>query len=132
MDTHLINSQFLSRRDIRVWFWDGGQEYLGECRAIAENGILMHVKMKRPADGTVPDPAKFLPAVRKSLVGKKLAVEASSPKTRGELKIQVEQVDVVSAKKELLSVVGTFTQTPDPRFLKLLLEPVILKAPRKE
>lgn len=131
MDTHLINSQFLSRRDVRVWFWDGGQEYVGECRAIAENGIMMHVKMKRPADGTVPDPAKFLPAVRKSLLGKKLAVEASSPKTRGELKIQVDQVEVLSARKELLVVVGTFTQPPDPVFLKLLLEPVILRAPRK-
>lgn len=131
MDTHLINSQFLSRRDVRVWFWDGGQEYQGECRAIAENGMMMHVKMKRLADGTVPDPAKFLPAVRKSLLGKTLAVEASSPKTRGELKIQVDQVEVLSAKKELLVVVGTFTRPPDPVFLKLLLEPVILRAPRK-
>jgi hypothetical protein len=132
MDTHLINSQFLSRRDIRVWFWDGGQEYTGECRVLADNGMVTHVKMKRPADGTVPDPAKFLPAVRKSLQGKKLAVEVSSPKTRGELRIQVDQVDVASEKKGLLVVVGTFTQPPDPRFLKLLLEPVILKLPSKE
>jgi hypothetical protein len=44
----------------------------------------------------------------------------------------VDQVDVASEKKGLLVVVGTFTQPPDPRFLKLLLEPVILKLPSKE
>lgn len=38
MDTHLINSQMLSRKDVRVWFWDGGAEFIGYCKMIADRG----------------------------------------------------------------------------------------------
>ncbi len=131
MDTHLVNSQFLSKRDVRVWFFEGGNEYSGECRAVADNGVLMQVKLKLPGGSTEQDAAKHLAAVRRQLAGKRLQVELSSTKIKGEAKLEVRQVDLVSEKKKVLSVVAVWAAPPDARFLRTLLEPVVVRVPKK-
>lgn len=131
METKLVNSQLVSRKDIKVWFWDGEREYSGECRAIAENGIWIEAKAKRPADGTIIDARSYLASVRKCLIGKSISVEMSSAKTKGEVKVRFDQADVVSTKKEIFSIIAGFAVPPDPRFLQLLLAPTVIRVPKK-
>jgi len=131
VETHLVNSQFLSKKDVRVWLWAGDSEFSGDCRAVADNGLMCHVKMKLPGSSTMPDVTKYLDGMRKKLVGKPLVLELSSPKTKGEVKVIVEQVDLVSTAKRVFAFIVTFTSPPDPRFMKQLLEPVVMRAPPK-
>lgn len=122
MDTHLVNSQMLSRKDVRVWFWNGSAEFTGHCKVLADNGIMFHAEVKGAPD--------FL-EVPRWLQGKTLTVELSSPKTRGEVKIKVCGAGVVSAAKQQISVTATFSVLPDPAFLRLLLSPTVTIVPKK-
>jgi hypothetical protein len=112
----------LSRKDVRVWFWDGGAEFVGHCKMIADNGLLFHAEVKGSRD--------FL-AVPGQLEGKKLSIELSSPKTRGEVKIEIGSADVASAAKRTISIVATFPTPPDPAFLRTLLSPTVTVVPKK-
>jgi hypothetical protein len=126
MDTRLVNSQFMSRKDVRVWFWDGDREYKGDVVMLAENGIVFHAKLK-PAQTqrTLLDVSGVLAAVKKLLEGRKVMVELSSPKTKGEVKLRFEKIETVAKGKDLFAVTATFEKPPDPRFLKQLLETVL-------
>lgn len=131
METKLVNSQLVSRKDVHVWFWDGEREFSGDCRAVAENGIWIEAKAKRPADGTILDAKSFLSSVKRTILGKTMTVEMSSPRTKGEMKVRFDQVDVVSTKKEIFSIIASFATPPDPNFLKYLLSPVVTQVPKK-
>ena len=132
MDTRLINSQLVSRRDIKVWFWDGQREYQGECVALGDNGIWMEIKVRIPMDGTIPNIGIFLQLLRKQLKDKSVTVELSTARIKGEVKVKLATVDVLSQKKELLSVVGTYLTPPDTNLIKALKEPVVTTVVRKK
>ncbi|HVR84710.1 MAG TPA: hypothetical protein VMU54_10390 [Planctomycetota bacterium] len=123
METHLVNSQMLSRKDVRAWFWDGQAEFSGPCLAIADNGLLFRAEVKGAPD---------FPGLRNSLRGKKIKIELSSPKTRGEVKIDIREVAVVSAAKSIISISATFAEPPAPGLLSALLSPVITIVPKKK
>jgi hypothetical protein len=131
METKLVNSQLVSRKDVKVWFWDGEREFSGDCRAIAENGIWIEAKAKRPADGTILDARSFLSSVKRAILGKSMTVEMSSPRTKGEVKVRFDQVDVVSTKKEIFSIIASFASPPNPELLKMILAPVVTHLPKK-
>lgn len=132
MDTRLVNSQLVSRRDIKVWFWDGQREYQGECVALGDNGLWMEIKVRVPMDGTIPNVGIFLQLLRKQLKDKVVTVELTSSKTKGEMKVKLATVDILSQKKEMLSLVGTYVVPPDPTLLKLLKEPVVTTIVKKK
>jgi hypothetical protein len=123
METHLVNSQMLSRKDVRIWFWDGTAEFSGHCKAVADNGLLFHAEVKGASD---------VPGLPRALVGRKIKIELSSPKTRGEAKIEIRAVSIVSAAKATVSIAATFTESPDPAFLRVLLSPSVTIIPRKK
>jgi hypothetical protein len=131
VETHLVNSQLLSKKDVRVWFWAGDSEFAGDCKAVADNGLMFHARMKMAGGSTIADVTRYLDGIRKKLVGKPMAVELSSPRTKGEVRLKVERVDLVSSAKKVFAFIATYASPPDPRFMKLLLEPVVLKAPKK-
>lgn len=131
MDTRLVNSQIVSRKDVRVWFWDGQQEYRGDVVMLAENGVVFHVKIRRPAESTIPDSASMIFGIQKALQGKKVMVELSSPRTQKQVKTRFERVTVASGKKDVLAVTATLEERLDPGFLKLLLEPIVTRVPKK-
>jgi hypothetical protein len=116
VDTHLINSRMLSRKDVHIRFSHADTEFSGHCLAVADNGLLFHAQMNGDAD--------FL-ALPEQLQGKRLACELSSPKARGDARIQIQSADIASGSKKTLSFVATFASPPDPAFLKLLFSPVI-------
>lgn len=127
MDTKLINSQLISRRDVRVWFWDGEREYKGYCVEAAENGLIFRAALKTPGAGTLVDASAVLPAVRRVLEGKKVMVELSSSKIKGEVKMRFQKISPVTGESGLFEVEGLYATPPDPRFLKLLFEPVVMR-----
>jgi len=127
VDTRLLNTQLLSRRDIQVWFWDGEKEFQGDCVALGDNGIWMEVKVRVPADGTLPNVALHLQSLRKKLKDKVVVVELTSPKVRAEMRLKLVTIDVLSQKKEMLSVVATYTSPPDPNTIRLLKEPMVTR-----
>ncbi len=131
MDTRLVNSQLVSRRDIKVWFWDGEREYQGECVALGDNGIWMEIKVRVPMDGTIPNVGIFLQLLRKQLKDKTVTVELSNARVKGEARVKLATVDVLSQKKELLSMVGTYLSTPDANLIRALKEPVVTKIEKK-
>jgi len=131
VDTRLLNTQLLSRRDIKVWFWDGEREYQGECVALGDNGIWMEIKVRVPADGTIPNVALHLQMLRKKLKDKVMTVELTTPKMKAELKLKLATLDVLSQKKEMLSIVATYTTPPDATILRLLKEPVVTRIEKK-
>ncbi|MBI2899536.1 MAG: hypothetical protein HYY17_05085 [Planctomycetes bacterium] len=131
METRLINSQLVSRRDIKVWFWDGQREFQGECVALGENGVWMEIKVRVPVDGTIPNVGIFLQLLRKQLKDKVVTVELTSPKIKGEVKVKLSTVGVLSQKKEMLSVVATYEAPPDPKLVKVLKEPVVTTIVKK-
>ena len=122
-----MNTQLLSRRDIQVWFWDGEKEFQGDCVALGDNGIWMEVKVRVPADGTLPNVALHLQSLRKKLKDKVVVVELTSPKVRAEMRLKLVTIDVLSQKKEMLSVVATYTSPPDPNTIRLLKEPMVTR-----
>ncbi len=127
METRLINSQFISRRDVRVWFWDGEREYKGKCVEVAENGIIFHAAMKASGLRTMADASAALDGVKRLLQGKKVMVELSSPKVKGEVKLRFQKIDAVAKGSSLFAVEAVYEVPPDPRFLKTLLDPVLVK-----
>lgn len=131
MDTRLVNSQLVSRRDIKVWFWDGSREFQGECVALGDNGIWMEIKVRMPMDGTIPNVGMFLQLLRKQLKDKSVTVELSTPRIKGEVKVKLATVDILSQKKEMLSIVGTYVAPPDPNLVRVLKEPVVTKIEKK-
>lgn len=132
MDTRLVNSQLVSRKDVRVWFWDGQQEYKGDVVMMAENGILFHVKIRRPSESTIPDSSALVFGVKKALEGKKVMVELSSPRTAKEVKMRFDKVTVTSAKKDVIAVTATLETALDPNWVKMLLEPSVTRIPKKD
>ena len=131
METRLVNEKFISRKDVRVWFWDGLREFSGDCRSMADNGFVAHLAAKSPADGPITNARAQLVTVKKHLLGKPFKMELSSPKTKGEVKVQVEDVSVPVEKPDLFSIVAHFSVPPDPNFIKYLCEPIITEVPRK-
>ncbi len=130
MDTRLSNSRLVSRRDIHVWFWDGEREYQGDRVAVGDNGVWMEIKVRVPVDGTIPNVSVYLQLLRKKLKDKIVTVELSSPKIKTELKLAT--VDVLSQKKEMLSVVATYTAPTDPNVLRLLTEPTVTRIEKEK
>ena len=127
MDTRLVNSQLLSRKIVRVWFFLG-RDYAGEASAVADNGLIFLVKVELPRG---EDPILFTSGLRSELKGKTVDAEVSSPRTKAQLRLRLDQVDVADKKKGTLSLTATYASPPDPRFLKLLLEPVVTRTPKK-
>jgi hypothetical protein len=127
METKLINSQFLSRRDVRVWFWDGEREYKGQCAEWAHNGMIFHVSMKAPGGRTMADAPAALGGVKRLLEGKKVMVELSSSKVKGEVKFRFLKIAAVPGKGGVFLVEAVYETPPDPTFLKTLLDPVLMK-----
>ena len=130
MDTKLINSQLISRKDVRVWFWDGEREYKGRCVETAENGIVFRAALKTPGAGTLVDASAALPGIKRLLEGKKVMVELSSPKVKGEVKLRFLKIGPVAGEAGLFEVEALYETPPNPRFLKLLFEPVVVRKPR--
>jgi hypothetical protein len=131
MDTRLVNSQLVSRREIKVWFWDGQRECAGECVALGDNGIWMEIKVRIPMDGTIANVGMYLQLLRKQLKDKSVTVELTGPRAKGEVKVKLATVDILSQKKEMLSIVGTWTSPPDANLIKALKEPVVTQVPKK-
>lgn len=127
MQTHLVNSQLLSRKDVRVWFFQE-RDFAGDATAIADNGIMFQVKIDLPRGA---DPVTFHPGLCAGLRGKTVEAEISSPKIKGQFRLKLQQVDLISAKKGAISFIATFVTSPDPRFMRLLLEPVLTRVPKK-
>jgi hypothetical protein len=127
VETRLINSQFLSRRDVRVWFWDGEREYKGQCAEWADNGMIFHVSMKYPGVRTMADASAALGGVKRLLEGKKVMVELSSSRVKGEVKFRFLKIAPVPGKSGIFLVEAVYETPPDPGFLKTLLEPVLVK-----
>ncbi len=127
MDTRWINSQFISRKDVRVWFWDGEREYKGHCVMVAQNGLVFHAALKPHGMRTLADASVAVQGVRHLLEGRKVMVELSSSKVKGEVKLRFEKVEAVAKGSNLFAVTATFEATPDPHFLKMLLEPVLTR-----
>lgn len=124
MDTKLVNSRLLSRRDVRVWFFEGGREYAGPATCVAENGIVFNVQVPPPKGA---DPLCWLSDVRDLLKGKKVAAELSSPKIKIEARLDLLSVKVASAKSWTLAVTAAYVSPPDPNALKILLEPSVIQ-----
>ena len=131
MDTRLINEKLVSRKDVRVWFWDGQREYKGDCRSMADNGFLAHLKATSPLEGPLTNARVHLLPVQRHLVGKTFTMELSSPKTKGEVKVAVEQVFIPSDKPDHFAVIVHFDVPPDPNFIKYLCQPSITEVPKK-
>ena len=127
MDTKLVNSRLISKKDVRVWFFDGGEEFKGTTTAVAENGLIFHVKVEPPKSA---DPISFWSDLRTRFRGRTLTVELSSPRTKRELKIVVQDA-AATPKKGTLTMTAVFLSPPDAAWLKLLLEPVVTQIPKK-
>lgn len=121
MDTKLVNSRLLSKKDVRVWFFDGGEEYRGDATVVAENGIVFFVKLSPPKSA---DPLGFWSDLRGRFKGRTLTIELSSPRTKRELKILVGDANG-NPKKGTLTLTAVFLSPPDAAWLKVLLEPVV-------
>jgi len=130
METRLINSQFLSRKDVRVWFWDGEREYKGHCVEAAENGVIFHVAMKAPGLRTMADASAAVAGVKRLLEGRKVMVELSSPKVKGEVKFRFQKIAAVPKAAGVFLVEAVYEEQPDPAFLKTLFEPVLVRRPK--
>ncbi len=127
MDTQFVNSQLVTRKSVRVWFFLE-RDYTGEATLVADNGIVFLVKVELPKSA---DPVTGIAELRAALRGKTVDAELSSPRTKGQVRLRLEKADLVSSKKNALSVVATYVNPPDPKFLKLLLEPVLTRVPKK-
>ena len=128
MDTKLVNSQLISRKDVRVWFFDAGEEFRGSATAVAENGLIFGVKLEPPRTA---DPLAYWSELRTRFKGRTLTVELSSPRTKREMKVLVNDA-VGTPKKGLLTVTAVFVTPPEPAWIKLLLEPVVTQVPKKK
>jgi hypothetical protein len=130
METRLINSQFISRKDVRVWFWDGEREYRGQCVEAADNGVIFHVAMKSPGGRTMADAASALAGVKRLLEGKKVMVELSSAKVKGEVKFRFQKIASLSKESNMFLIEAVYETLPDPVFIKTLFEPVLTRKPK--
>lgn len=127
MDTKLVNSQLISRKDVRVWFFDAGAEFRGNATVVAENGLVFHVKLEPPRTS---DPLEFWSGLRGRFKDKTLTIELSSPRTKREMKILVSDA-TGNPKKATLTISGIFLTPADPAWVKVLLEPVVTQIPKK-
>ncbi len=130
MDTRLINSQLISRRDVRVWFWDGEREYKGFCVEAADNGIIFRAGLKPHGARTLMDASAVIDGVKRLLEGKKVMVELSSPKVKGEVKFRFQKISPVPKESGLFEVEAVYEVQPDPHFIKMLFEPVLVRKPK--
>lgn len=128
MDTKLINSRLLARRDVKVWFFDGGREHSGPASCVAENGVVFTLKPELPRGA---DPLNGLSDLCASLKNRTVSAELVSPKIKIEVKMVLQAVKVVSARSSTISVTATFVSLPDAQALKVLLEPTVTQVPRK-
>lgn len=124
MDTKLVNSRLLARRDVRVWFFESGREFAGPATCVAENGVVFNLQVPPPKGA---DPLSWLDEVRQLLKGRKVSAELTSPKIRIEARLDVLSAKVASSKTSTLSVTAVFVSPPDPKALKVLLEPSIVQ-----
>lgn len=124
MDTKLVNSRLLARRDVRVWFFESGREFAGPATCVAENGVVFSVQAPAPKGA---DPLSWLGEIRDLLKGKKVSAELSSPRIKLETHLDILSVKVASSKTSTLSVTAVFLSSPDPKALKVLLEPSIVQ-----
>lgn len=127
MDTKLVNSRLISRKDVRVWFFDGGEEFRGNASVVAENGVIFAVKLEPPKTA---DPLSYWSELRTRFKGKTLTVELSSPRTKREFKVLVCDANG-TPRKGALTLTATFASPPDAAWLKVLLEPVVTAVPKK-
>lgn len=127
MDTKLINSQLLSRKDVKVWFFHEGAEYRGEATLVAENGLVFRIKQEPPKTA---DPLSFWSDLRSLFKNKTLTLELSSPRTKKELRVQAMSAEA-NPKKNTLTVTGVFLTPVDAPWVKLLLEPVVTQIPKR-
>ena len=124
MDTKLVNSRLLARRDVKVWFFEGGREYAGPATCVAENGVVFNLQVPPPKGA---DPLSWLSEVRDQLKGRKVAAELSSPKIKVQARLDILSVKVASPKSWTLSATAAYVSPPDPKALKVLLEPSIVQ-----
>lgn len=124
MDTKLVNSRLLARRDVRVWFFEAGREFAGPATCVAENGVVFNVQASPPKGA---DPLSWLSDVRELLKGRKVSAELSSPKIKIQARLDLLSAKVASSKTHTLSVTGVFLSPPDPQALKVLLEPSVVQ-----
>ena len=129
MDTKLINSHLVSRKDVKVWFFEGGQEYVGPALMVADNGIVFHVKAALPKGA---DPLTMMDQLCSKLKDKSIQAELQSPKTKIETRLRIESATTASMKTFTIALTATWAgQAPDPRTLKMLLEPSVTQVPKK-
>jgi hypothetical protein len=129
MDTKLINTHLVSRKDVKVWFFEGGKEYVGPALMVADNGIVFHVKVELPKGA---DPLTMMDQLCATLKNRTVQAELQSPKTKVETRLLLESASVASMKSRTLAFTATWAGTaPDPRTLKMLLEPTVTQVPRK-
>jgi hypothetical protein len=128
MDTRLVNSQLISKKDVRVWFFEGGREYAGPATMVADNGIMFQAKLEAPRG---IDPLTWTTELRSKLKGRTVQAELTSPKTKLEVRLVLESVTVSSAKSQVVAFTATWVSPPDPRALRLLLEPSVTRVPKK-
>ena len=129
MDTKLINSHLVSRKDVKVWFFEGGKEYVGPALMVADNGIVFHIKAQLPKGA---DPLTMLDQFCASMKGRTIQAELQSPKTKIETRLVIDSATSASIKTLTVALTATWAGTPpDPRTLKMLLEPSVTQVPKK-
>jgi hypothetical protein len=129
MDTKLINSQLISRKDVRVWFFAGGKEYVGPALMVADNGLVFHAKAELPKGA---DPLTMMDQLCGQLKNQTVQAELQSPKVKIETRLRLESATSASMKSFTIALTATWAAAPpDPRSLKTLLEPTVTQVPKR-
>jgi hypothetical protein len=108
-----IRKALQQSRAVRIWFWDGQREYLGEALELNVAAVTGFLKMSQFGEATVLPTPRVMEGLTKHLTGRAVEMKLSSGGLEADVKAKITGVQTDFENRRRMLVLAEFVSVSD-------------------